>query len=94
LDRVKLDTKKQFMVGAAAILWEIWTSRNHVIFNNAIVYVTKAGHIQEHLLDSVLEPTTEDQSPIVAKGCFPETRDNCDGIFARNGRRFSNILEV
>jgi hypothetical protein len=37
LDRVKLNTKKQFMVGAAAILWAIWTSRNHVIFNNAIV---------------------------------------------------------
>jgi hypothetical protein len=74
----KLDTKKQFMVGVAAILWTIWTSRNHVVFNGTIV--TSAGHIQEHLLDLILEPTTQAQGPIVvAKGCFAATKDNCDG---------------
>jgi hypothetical protein len=95
LDRVKLNTKKQFMVGAAAILWAIWTSRNHVIFNNAIVMsAMQVIYVQEHLLDLVPEPTTEEQSPIIAKGCFPATRVNCDGVFAQNGRRFSNRLEV
>jgi hypothetical protein len=37
MDGVKLETKKQFMVKAATIVWAVWTSQDDVIFNNAIV---------------------------------------------------------
>jgi hypothetical protein len=47
------------LVGASAICWAIWLTRNDIIFDKVLVRILLAASIQGNLLDQVLVHVTD-----------------------------------
>jgi hypothetical protein len=75
LQQVDSKLRPQIRVGASAIFWSIWLTRNDVIFDKKNILLLFTGYFQGDSLDAILVHTSKEGRPTKFEKGMPSDGD-------------------
>jgi hypothetical protein len=92
LDGINMKLKSKILVGASAIYWAIWLTRNDIIFDKAVApSYLQVIFRRTYWIRSLSLLQKEEDHPLMKMGCSTIETTVME-VFARHGWRFSNRI--